>query len=46
MVSDTEPHCMIIDQSPSTENETPSVPTNLQMSCDGDITTCKKPKYK
>ena len=44
MVSDTEPDCMISDHSPSTESEAPSVPTDSQISCDGDIPARKKPK--
>ena len=44
MVSNIEPDCMISDQSPSTEWEPLSVLTDSQISGDGDIPACKKPK--
>ena len=44
MVSDTETDPMISDLSPSIESEALSVPTDSQMSCDGDIPARKKPR--
>ena len=44
MVSNTEADCLINDQSPSTESEVLLIPTDSQITSDGDIPPCKKLK--
>ena len=44
MVSHTEANCLINDQSPYIESEASLVPTDSQITSDGDIPACKKLK--
>ena len=46
MANDTEADCLISDQSPPTESEALLVPTNSQLTSDGDIPACKKLKFR